>query len=181
MLSKYISAAFAVFGLPLATLASSSPSRLLPRGESYCPGFDVTDDERLEIFDAMNELLFHAANNDDPSAVETAFATFYHPDLVEHTAASDSYASDVGFLTALLPGTTVELVGGLSGCFTNMKGQPVCTVHYKATPEGPDSLISDVTAISDFYRYDGSCIVEHWDTTYVKGETTTNAGFPGGA
>jgi predicted SnoaL-like aldol condensation-catalyzing enzyme len=181
MLAAHLSAAIALLALPLATLAAPRSSKLLPRGESYCPGFDVDEEERLEIFDAMNELLFSAANNDDPSAVETAFASFYSPDLIEHTAASDSYASDVSFLTALLPGTSVELVGGMSGCFTNTKGQPICTIHYKATPKGEDSLIPAVTAISDYYRYDGSCIVEHWDTTYVAGETTTNANFPGPA
>lgn len=181
MLSKYISVAIAVLGVPLGTLAAPS-SNLLPRvGDSYCPGFEVTDAERLTLFNAMNEVLFYAANANDASAVEAAFASFYSPDLIEHTAASDSYASDVGFLTALLPGTAIELLGGLSGCFLNTKGQSICTIHYKATPDGPDSLIPAVTAISDFYRYEGSCIVEHWDTTYIAGETTTNAGFPGSA
>jgi len=181
MLSKYVSAAIAVLALPAATIAGQSSTLKTRQSDSYCPGFEVTDAERLEIFNGMNELLFHAANSDDASAVEDAFATFYSPDLIEHTAASDSYASDVKFLSALLPGTTVELVGGLSGCFKNTKGQPICTIHYKATPDSSDSLIPAVTAISDFYRYEGSCIVEHWDTTYVKGDTTTNADFPGSA
>lgn len=181
MLSRYVSVAIAALSLPATAFARSATPLSARQSGSYCPGFEVTDAERLEIFNGMNEMLFHAANNDDASAVEAAFATFYSPELIEHTSASDSYASDVQFLSALLPGTTVELVGGLSGCFYNMKGQPICTIHYKATPDSADSLIPAVTAISDFYRYEGSCIVEHWDTTYIAGETTTNANFPGSA
>merc|ERR1711881_55121 len=101
MLSKYVSAAIAVLALPAATIAGQSSTLKTRQSDSYCPGFEVTDAERLEIFNGMNELLFHAANSDDASAVEDAFATFYSPDLIEHTAASDSYASDVKFLSAL--------------------------------------------------------------------------------
>jgi predicted SnoaL-like aldol condensation-catalyzing enzyme len=180
MLLKYFSVAATLLSLPFST--SAAPSKNLQRRDgSYCPGYEVSDADRLALFNAFNAELFDAANADDASEIATAFATYVSPDLIEHTAAADSYNAAVGFLTILLPGVTASLVGGLSGCFYSTKGEPICTIHYAATPDSADSLIPNVTAISDFYRYNGSCIVEHWDTTYIANANTTNPSFPGPA
>jgi hypothetical protein len=175
---KYISLAATLLGL-----AAAAPSHIKARGDStsYCPGYEVSSDDRLALFNAFNAELFDAANSNNADEVAAAFATYVSPDLIEHTASADSYGADVGFLSTLLPGTTLTLIGGLSGCFCNTKGQPVCTIHYAAVPDASGSILPNVTAISDFYRYEGSCIVEHWDTTYIATDTTTNPAFPGSA
>jgi hypothetical protein len=178
MLFNYLNVAVAALSLPF--FATAAPSRHIAR-DTYCPGYALGDADRLALFNAFNAELFDAANANNADEVAAAFATYVSPDLIEHTASASSYGDDVGFLSALLPGVTVTLVGGLSGCFYSAKGDPICTIHYSATPDSADSLIANVTAISDFYRYDGSCIVEHWDTTYVATSTTTNPNFPGPA
>ncbi|KIW02611.1 uncharacterized protein PV09_06059 [Verruconis gallopava] len=181
MLSKHLKVALTILSLSLVATAST-PRHLVRRGdpESYCPSFgDITDDERLSLFNAFTQMLFDAANNKDADEVGLAFSKYVSPELIEHTASASSYGADVGFLSTLLPGTTVTPIGGLSGCFNSTNGDPICTIHYAARPDGSSSLIPNVTAISDFYRYDGSCIVEHWDSTYIASATTTNPNFPG--
>jgi predicted SnoaL-like aldol condensation-catalyzing enzyme len=69
----------------------------------------------------------------------------------------------------------VAVIAGLEGC----KGD-ICAVHYKATPKASGSpFINNVTVITDIFKYNGSCIVEHWDSLQTADETTTNPLFPG--
>lgn len=74
---------------------------------------------------------------------------------------------------------SVSVISGLEGCFETDDGCHVCSVHYKASPKGDGSLIKNVTVVSDFYKYEGSCIVEHWDSVTTADAGTTNGGFPG--
>jgi hypothetical protein len=178
MLLKYLNIAAAIIGL-----ATSIPTvNRRTDATSYCPSTgDISDADRVSLFNAFNALIFDAANANNADEVAAAFATYVSPDLIEHTASASSYNASLGFLSVLLPATSVTLVGGLSGCFYSTYGAPICTIHYAAYPDSADSLLPNVTAISDFYRYDGSCIVEHWDTTYIATANTTNPNFPGPA
>ena len=108
--------------LALVGLATALPGpRLNPRdgNTSYCPSTGaISDSDRLALFNAFNAELFDAANSNNADEVAAAFATYVSPDLIEHTASAASYDADVGFLSTLLPGTSLVLVGGLQGCFT---------------------------------------------------------------
>ncbi|KAF2671430.1 hypothetical protein BT63DRAFT_477915 [Microthyrium microscopicum] len=135
---------------------------------------DIDQDARTQLFKAFQLELFSGDVSD-------AFAKYVSTDLIEHTSSANSFGSDVGFLSALFPTVDISTVGNdLTGCFRRDDGAPICTSHYKATPKaGVQGFIQNVTAISDYYRYDGTCIVEHWDSTMTASATTSNPAFPG--
>jgi len=162
--------------LPLAAVAiptSQAPAhhkRTCPSNvESYCPSVCDPDAATLEsLFKAYNTQLFSGD-------VAGAFAKFVSPSLVDHASSGADFSDDVSFLSALFPTVDAAIIAGLELCTDD-----ICFVHYKATPKaGGSPFISNVTAISDIYRYDGSCIVEHWDAVQTANEATTNPLFPG--
>jgi predicted SnoaL-like aldol condensation-catalyzing enzyme len=148
------------------------------KDKSYCPSQGgISHAQRVQLFKQFTDELFSATNNG--SEVAAAFAKYVSPSLIEHTASSNSFGSDVGFLSALFPTVNVAIIAGIEGCFKSTVGGHICTVHYKATPKSAQSFITNTTVISDYYRYDGTCIVEHWDSTMTANAQTTNPNFPG--
>jgi predicted SnoaL-like aldol condensation-catalyzing enzyme len=176
LLSGLFIAIAAVAALPNACAAPGKQPSKQPK--SYCPSQrNIDHAERLQLFEAFTTELFSATKNG--SAVAATFAKYVSPSLIEHTAASSNYGSDVGFLSLLFPTVTVSLISGLQGCFKSVSNEDICTAHYKAEPDNAQSFISNTTVISDFYRYDGTCIVEHWDSSQTANSQTTNPNFPG--
>jgi len=156
----------AVAVLPL--LASASP---VPDSEpaSYCPSTYCPDSSELAgLFDAFTAQVFSGD-------VAGAFAKYVDPNITEHSTAGTNYGADVGFLSLLIPTVTIHIIAGIQGCFGD-----ICGIHYSATPiPGDNSLITNITSISDWYRYDGTCIAEHWDSVQTADGSTLNPLFPG--
>jgi predicted SnoaL-like aldol condensation-catalyzing enzyme len=158
--------------LPLSAVASptSQPDNRNPRNpSSLCPSVYNPDPYTLlNNFKAFNTQLFSG----DAAG---AFAKYVSPSITEHSTSGGGYNGDVAFLGALMPTVNIAVIAGLQQCNGN-----ICWVHYKATPKsGGSPFINNVTAISDFYRYEGSCIVEHWDSVETASASTTNPLFPG--
>jgi predicted SnoaL-like aldol condensation-catalyzing enzyme len=167
-----------LFSSILAVAASFLTIGSVSATRSFCPSQGgISHSERFQLFKAFTNELFSATSNG--SAIASVFAKYVSPNLVEHTSASSSFGSDVGFLTVLFPTVNVAIISGLEGCFKSTAGGQICTVHYKATPKSAQSFITNTTAISDYYRYDGTCIVEHWDSSMTASAATTNPNFPG--
>ena len=172
----FFSRAIVAVTAALPLLAAAAPRSYGKRDNTtYCGDgkISVSDGERLQLFQDFNDQLLQQKD------VAGAFAKYVSPDLIEHTASASSYSDDVGFLSALLPTVDVTYINNIIGCGNSGYAQPICTLHYKAVPNSADSFVSNTTVISDFYRYDGSCIVEHWDSTQTANENTTNPNFPG--
>jgi predicted SnoaL-like aldol condensation-catalyzing enzyme len=108
------------------------------------------------------------------NSLSSAFAKYVSPDVIDHSASVSDYNSSVAFLGALFPTVDVAVIAGLEGCKGN-----TCAVHYKVTPKASGSLVTNVTVVSDIFKYNGSCIVEHWDSLQTADSTTTNPLFPG--
>jgi len=163
LLQNFIKATFAF--LPLLALAIPVPD---DAPASYCPSTYCPDlEEETALFEAFTTQFFSGD-------VAGAFAKYVSPDIIEHSTAGTNYASDVGFLSALIPTVDIHIIAGIQGCFGS-----ICGIHYSSTPKPTGSLITNVTSISDWYRYDGTCIVEHWDSVQTANENTTNPLFPG--
>jgi len=186
--SNAITIAASALALCGTVAASPVAAALAPRAttaaKSYCPNKqdDVDTGDRLKLFKAFNTLLFSGSAT--PANVAAAFAQYVSPNLIEHTASANGFSADVGFLTALLPTVDIKIIGGLQDCFPTNEdtNKGVCAIRYAATPKpGVQSFITNTTVISDFYKYDGVCITEHWDSTQTANSATTNPGFPGSA
>ncbi|KAF2670578.1 hypothetical protein BT63DRAFT_413289 [Microthyrium microscopicum] len=174
--------ALALCGTVAASPAPAVGPQARAAAKSFCPNKedDVDTGRRLNLFKQFNTLLFSGSQT--PANVAAAFAQYVSPNLIEHTASANSYGADVGFLTALFPTVDITIIPGLQDCFPTNENtnKGICAIHYKATPKpGVQSFITNTTVISDFYKYDGVCITEHWDSTQTANAATTNPGFPG--
>jgi len=166
----FFSRAFAVAAalLPLSAVASTAAKRdsCPSDASSYCPSVCTPDaDTQLSLFKAFTNQLF-------TGNVSDAFATYVSPSITEHSATGSSFSDDVSFLSALFPTVTTTVISDIEFC-----SDSICIVHYEATPNS-DEFINNVTAITDIYRFDGSCIVEHWDSIETADASTTNPQFP---
>jgi len=174
MVFKHVFAVAATL-LPLAAVAipaSQAPAhhkRTCPsNAESYCPSVCDPDTATLEsLFKAFNAEFFSGD-------IAGAFAKYVSPSIIEHTSSSTSYSEDVSSLTPLVATVDFAIIAGLELCTND-----ICFVHYKVTPKPGSQFLDNVTSAVDIYRYDGSCIVEHWDAVQTADETTTNPQFPG--
>jgi len=173
----FFSRAFTIAACLLPLSAVASPTGLLDdrnlrcpsNPSSFCPNVCSPDETTLlSLFKDFTQELF--AGN-----AQGAFAKYVSTSIIEHSASATNYNQDVNFLQALMPTVSVSVISGMQECNGN-----ICWVHYKATPKSSGSpFINNVTAISDFYRYQGSCIVEHWDSVQTADASTTNPLFPG--
>jgi predicted SnoaL-like aldol condensation-catalyzing enzyme len=127
--------------LPAVTSASTIRSDY----DSNCPGKWVNEDRQRELLNEFVNLI-------QQKQVATAYNTYVAADLIEHDPnILDGRQASIDTLTPTIQTADIQIVhklvdGGI-GC-----------VHSKVTFPG-----QPFSAIADFFRFNGSCIVEHWD------------------
>jgi predicted SnoaL-like aldol condensation-catalyzing enzyme len=127
------------------------------RTHSYCPGHHVSEHHKRKLFNDFVNVFYKQKD------VPDAYNTFVAEDLIEHNPFTpDGREAGIAALTGLIAASDIELVHVLfDGC--------IGAVHSMFTLPGQPFL-----AIADFFRYDGSCIVEHWDVSESVPANATN-------
>ncbi|KAF5257406.1 hypothetical protein FOXYS1_12071 [Fusarium oxysporum] len=160
------------FAIPFVAATPHSPAT---QKTSYCGHgkIPISDAKRLALFQEYNQQL-HIKKD-----VAGAFAKYVSPDLIEHTQSTGTYDENVAFLTALLPLVNITIISDLVSCGKSIASQPICSLHYKVVPNSPGAGITNTSVLTDVYRYEDSCIVEHWDSLLIGSSATTNPNWPG--
>ncbi len=124
--------------------------------QSYCPARQVSVSEQRAIYIAFIQELLVAKN------VTGAYLRFVSPALIEHNPFSpQGRDANAAILAQILASTSFTI---LRSGFDNDIGFSHVRVEGNPQP----------SAIADFYRFNGSCIVEHWDVTQTRPANATN-------
>lgn len=125
---------------------------------SYCPPYGASPWEQEKLF---NEFVvdFYVDNN-----ITKAFTTYVSEGYIQHNPfIPDGRDAVIAILGSFPPPVVPTVI--VHQLFQNNIG----VVHHKdITPGQP------ITAVADFYRYNGSCIVEHWDVIQSVPANATN-------
>ncbi|RBQ99907.1 hypothetical protein FVER53590_29993 [Fusarium verticillioides] len=160
------------FAIPFVVATPHGPAS---QKISYCGDGKIliSDAERLALFQEYNQQLHFKKD------IAGAFAKYVSPDLIEHTQSAGTYDDNMAFLKATLPFVNITIISGLVSCGRSIDSQPICSLHYKVVPNSPSAGITNTSVVTDVYRYEDSCIVEHWDSLLVGSAATTNPNWPG--
>lgn len=133
------------------------PHTELPLPHGLCPPKFATPGMQKAIFnDFVGE--FYIEGN-----ITKALTEFVSEDYIQHNpSVLSGRDAAIKVLPGLFENTTVEVAHVL---FQDSIG----AVHYKVTQPG-----SPLTAYADFYRLNGTCIVEHWDVIQSLPANATN-------
>lgn len=158
-LSLLIKASAAMTCLPLGT--SASP---LSQPESFCsPSHPATGWEIRDIFNQFVEEWVYQRN------FSAAAAKFLSPNLIQHNPQiANGSAAEVAAVIPILAnydGPTFTLV-----VVDEEKGLAVTLNRYTGRP----GTGLPVAAVADYYRFDGTCMVEHWDVIESLPPNSTN-------
>jgi len=126
----------------------------LPVGP-YCPPKFANPGEQHAIFFDFIDKLYVQQNATD------AYLTYVSPDYINHSPfAPQGRAAAISFLSFLIPSLNRTI---LHETFERNIGM----VHLKvqSTP---------LLALADFFRMNGSCVVEHWDLNQALSPNATN-------
>ncbi|KAF5554614.1 snoal-like polyketide cyclase family [Fusarium mexicanum] len=160
------------FAIPFVAATPHGPAS---QKASYCGDgkIPISDAKRLALFQEYSEQLHFKKD------ITGAFAKYVSPDLTEHTQSAGTYDENVAFLKATLPLVNITIISDLVSCGRSIASQPICILHYKIVPNSPNAGITNTSVLTDVYRYEDSCIVEHWDSLLVGSSATTNPNWPG--
>lgn len=125
---------------------------------SYCPSRAADPAEQLSI---LNQFIQKFYINKD---VPTAFADHFDRNYIEHNpnALSGWNETNIAGLAGLIASSNFTI---MHSALDNNAGY----VHFRQDTSG-----SPPTAIVDVVRFNGSCIVEHWDVSEARPENTVN-------
>lgn len=147
------------------SLLVSLLSPVLAISPPYCPSKSTGSGDQKKLFQSFVTELYINKN------VTGAFDTYVSPTILEHNPMVTTRAQVIQLLSGLLPNVNVNIVHEIFDASSS-----VGVVHFASTGPGVNNIL---TAIADFYRFDGSCIVEHWDVVEAlpAGATNPNALF----
>jgi len=119
---------------------------------SYCPSRAATTQEQVAIF---REFIHKFYINRD---VPTAFGDHFDRNVIEHNPGSQSgwNETSIAGLAGFVATTNFTI---LNSGFSDNRGY----VHFREERDG-----ALPTAVVDVLRFNGSCIVEHWDVAQVS-------------
>lgn len=144
---------FSIVFIPI-TMKICSLLLVLPfaSAASYCPSRAATPQEQTAIFREFIHKFY--INRDVPSA----FGDHFDRGIIEHNpnALSGWNETSIGGLAGFIATTNFTI---LNSGFSDNRGY----VHFRE--ERADAL---PTAVVDVLRFNGSCIVEHWDVAQVS-------------
>lgn len=130
------------------------PKSGLPAGP-YCPPKAVSPAQQHAIFFDFIDKLYVKKNATD------AYLTYVSPDYINHSPyAPQGRQAAIEFLSFLIPSVDREI---LHETFDGNIG----VVHLKV-------LSQPLLALADFFRLDGSCVIEHWDVNQALPANATN-------
>ncbi len=131
----------------------------LSTAASFCPSRPSTTTEQTDIFYQFVRKFY--LNKD----VKTAFADHFDRNYTEHNPnASSGWTEDsIGGLASFIASANFTII---HAGFYNNTGY----VHFREDADG-----SPPTAVVDVLKFDGTCVVEHWDVAQAK---PTNAPNP---
>lgn len=145
--------------LPLGSLASP-----LHQSESFChPGSSIPDCRIRDIFNGYVEEWVFQRN------FSGAAAKYLSPNIIQHNPqianGSAAMVAAVGPILANYDGPTYTLV-----VVDEEKNLAVTLNRYV----GKAGTGLPIAGVADFYRFEGTCIVEHWDVIESLPPNSTN-------
>jgi len=148
----------------MAQPAMAAPSCSTKNLTSYCdPGHPVTGRQIRSIFDAFVEQFYF--QRDFQGAVDT----YVSPNLIQHNPQlANGSQAQVDAVTAILanyngPDFQLALVD-------EERGYGVVYSRF----QGKQGTGLPFTGVADVYRFEGSCMVEHWDVIEALPPNSTN-------
>lgn len=124
---------------------------------TYCPPRPASLFEQRAIFDAFVEAFYVEGNVTGPVIQYVAVYYIQHNSFI-----LSGRAAGIAALSVPGPATTPTIVHQL------YDGN-IGSVHHKDIAAG-----SPLMAVADYYRFDGSCIIGHWDVTQPFTANATN-------
>jgi len=134
--------------LLVSTLTAASPAPIEERS-SYCPSKPAGPLTQRALFNAFVQKFFNKKD------VADTYELYVADNVIEHDPfIADGREAGIEALTPLIAAASFDLVhvlydGGIGA------------VHSKVTLPGGAPFM----ATADYFRYDGTCIVEHWDVS----------------
>ena len=141
--------------LNLAFLASFLS---IASAEIFCPSKPAETKEQTDIFYQFVRKFY--INKD----VKTAFADHFDHTYIEHNPNASSGWTDTSLdgLAGFIASANLTI---LHAGFYNNTGY----VHFRE-----DVAVAPPTAVVDILKFDGTCIVEHWDVAQARPENPSN-------
>lgn len=149
---------FGQFLLAVASVAASAQAAPSASPKSHCPGDPVSDTKQHSIFDEFARRLL--IEKDPIGTVQRHVSE----DYIQHNPSvlSGRQAAVDVFESFPSPQINYTVISTGFAC-----GR--AWIHYRM-----DILGSLPSAVVDLYRFEGSCIVEHWDVMEEKPANATN-------
>ncbi|KAJ7898347.1 hypothetical protein B0H13DRAFT_2337522 [Mycena leptocephala] len=153
MLATQLISALALVGMAFSHSIIRSSTNL-----TTCTPHPVSSAQQHEIFKALAKSWYTERN------ITQAFTHVAANEIQHNPFLPDGAVSTFNFVNALFqnPAVTVEV---LHQAFA----APIGWVHYRM-----DGLYAEPTAIVDVFRFDGACVVEHWDIIEERPINATN-------
>ncbi|CZT10629.1 uncharacterized protein RAG0_15047 [Rhynchosporium agropyri] len=120
--------------------------------ESFCPSRAATNQEQIDIFYQFVRKFYIQKN------VPLAFSDHFSRTYIEHNPAASSGWNETSItgLAAFIAAAKLEII---HAGFYNNTGY----VHFREDVEG-----APPTAVVDILKFEGTCVVEHWDVAQAK-------------
>jgi predicted SnoaL-like aldol condensation-catalyzing enzyme len=135
--------------LLLPVFSAMAIPHTIARKHSFCPGHNVSEHKQRKLFHAFVDEFYYEKD------VKGAYNVYVGENLIEHSPTIlDGRAAGIAALTPIIAAATFDLIHVLFDC-------GIGSVHSKVTLPGGQPFL----ATADYFRYDGSCIVEHWDVS----------------
>jgi predicted SnoaL-like aldol condensation-catalyzing enzyme len=117
----------------------------------YCPGRPASPEfQRAALYEFISEFFFQ------PNGITSSFLNFIDENYIQHSANLPPHGRN-NTLSALLKAGS-DLTGVNTTIMQVMFDSPYGMVHYKLALPGQQPI-----AIMDLWRFEGTCMVEHWD------------------
>jgi predicted SnoaL-like aldol condensation-catalyzing enzyme len=123
----------------------------------YCPPAPASESTQLLLFNTFVQAFYIHKD------AKTAFTNFVSEDYIQHNpSALSGRQTALDFLSPILPSLNITILHqGLYG--------GIGYIHYKEDIPGLPSQ-----AVTDIFRFNGTCIMEHWDVVQVRPEHPIN-------
>ena len=147
----------AVTSLLSSTKAQSPVHGTYNLPPTYCTPKVISTLEQASRFDAFVHSLYITKN------LTNAYGGYVSLDYIQHNPfVGQGPAASIECLSHVLPKANITI-------FHLGLDNGVGWVHWRAIGLGPEE-----TAITDVFRWNGSCIVEHWDVVEARPANATN-------
>ncbi|KAE8445805.1 hypothetical protein EG329_012863 [Mollisiaceae sp. DMI_Dod_QoI] len=128
----------------------------------YCPGRPASPSfQRAALSEFLSEFFFQ------PNGITSSFLNFIDINYIQHSANLPPYGRDVNLAALLKAGP--DFTGVNVTILQVLFDSPYGMVHYRIALPGEQPV-----AIMDLWRFEGTCMVEHWDVIESLPVNATN-------